>query len=506
MVEIKLDNVNCKIMGELSSDFVKALDAKMSYDHPGYGFMSGARGGYGSAGKNGGWDGKVRLLTKAGRFPIGLLSIAEELLKESNIEYKVIDGRKTPDYGDPIPLIDASFEPRRYQSEAIKNSIGKGSGIIKVATGGGKSFILASIVAKYNIPTVVYVIGIELLHQMKKTIESAYGIECGIVGGGECDTSKPITIMTIWSAASAFNKKIKVTDNDTTSDSKKHIQALNKASVRRLVQDAQLFMFDECQYAASETLQFIHRASVSARHRFLLSGTPWRDTGDDILIEAVAGPRVVDVSATYLIKKGYLVPPNIVFLDVPVMRRVGKTYHDVYRNYIVENEDRNNLIIKAAKKLIKEGRKLLILVVRVSHGERLLEELGKDYRAKFLDGAKASKARLGAIEEMKRGDLDLLIASKIFDQGIDIPELDALILAGSGKSSGRALQRIGRVIRKSDGKKKAVVIEFLDNCKYLRDHSEARMKVYESEPGFRMKIHKNVAIRTYPKRPPVKWI
>ena len=68
--------------------------------------------------------------------------------------------------------------------------------------------------AKYNVKTTIYVIGIELLYQMKSTIESLYDIEVGMVGGGHCDTSKKITIMTIWSAASAFNKKIKIIDND----------------------------------------------------------------------------------------------------------------------------------------------------------------------------------------------------------------------------------------------------------------------------------------------------
>jgi superfamily II DNA or RNA helicase len=62
-----------------------------------------------------------------------------------------------------------------------------------------------------------------------------------------------------------------------------------------------------------------------------------------------------------------------------------------------------------------------------------------------------------------------LIASKIFDQGIDIPELDALILAGSGKSSARALQRIGRVIRSYPSKKWANVIEFWDNTQAHKD-------------------------------------
>jgi len=237
----------------------------------------------------------------------------------------------------------------------------------------------------------------------------------------------------------------------------------------------------------------------------LLSGTPWRDTGDDILIEAVAGPKIVDISATKLIKEGYLVPPDIHFINVPTMRGVGKTYHEVYKNYVVENDDRNEIILKATRKLVKAGKKVLILVVRVGHGNVLLEKLSEEFKVKFLDGAKSSKDRIGAINEMKNGELDLLIASKIFDQGVDIPNLDALVLAGSGKSSGRALQRIGRVIRNAPGKKKAIVVELFDNCKYLRDHSESRIEVYKSEPGFNIIMPKNKVLQSYPKRKPVEW-
>jgi superfamily II DNA or RNA helicase len=368
----------------------------------------------------------------------------------------------------------------------------------------GKTLTIASLVAEYNIPTVIYVIGIELLYQMKETIETAYGVKCGIVGGGEVDTNYDITIMTIWSAASAFNKKIKIEETDFSQDSKFELKDAQKIAVKKKVEEAQLFIFDECQYAASETLQFIHKASTSARHRFLFSGTPWRDTGDDILIEAVGGERIYDLNATKLINLGFLVAPEIHFLNVPVVRNVGSNYHDVYSNYIVENEDRNNLIIKAARKLVDAGKKLLILVVRVNHGKKIVELLEKDFKVKFLDGGKSTKNRLETIKEMKDGKLEVLVASKIFDQGVDIPELDALILAGSGKSSGRALQRIGRVIRLSKGKKKAIIVDFYDNCKYLKEHSESRIKIYESEPGFKIIMPKKEVLQ-YPNRKQIDW-
>jgi superfamily II DNA or RNA helicase len=505
MIEIFIDNVNCKIKGALSKDLYQELDLLMSYSHPGYMFMKGGKGGYGLGGKYGGWDGRIRLLTKSLVFPVGLLELAKDFFKEKDIEAKIVDVRPELSYGSPIAFIDETMDLRKYQQDVLEKAVSAGSGIIKVATGGGKSLIIASIAARYNIPTVIYVIGIELLYQMKETFERAYNIECGIVGGGKCELGKDVTIMTIWSAAAAFNKKAKIADNDTTQDSGKHMKLLNKAGVRRAVEEAQLFIFDECQYAASETLQFIHRASMAAKHRFLLSGTPWRDTGDDILIEAVSGRRFCDISATYLIGKGYLVPPDIHFVNVPVMRNVGKKYHDVYKNYVVENDERNQLIVKAARKLVAAKKRVLILVVRVQHGKILQDLLEDDFSVKFLDGGKSSSERLGTIEDVKKGGVEILIASKIFDQGVDIPELDALILAGSGKSSGRALQRIGRVIRLHPQKKKAIVVEFFDNCKYLRDHSEARIKVYESEPGFNVKMPKSKTLHSYPKRKPIKW-
>ena len=47
MIEIFIDNVNCKIKGSLEKDLCKELDLLMSYSHPGYMFMKGGKGGYG---------------------------------------------------------------------------------------------------------------------------------------------------------------------------------------------------------------------------------------------------------------------------------------------------------------------------------------------------------------------------------------------------------------------------------------------------------------------------
>ena len=261
-----------------------------------------------------------------------------------------------------------------------------------------------------------------------------------------------------------------------------------------MVQEAQLFVLDECQYAASKSLQFIHRVSGKARYRFLLSGTPWREMGDDLLIEAVSGPKFYDLPASKLIAEGVLVPPKIYFMNVPKMKNLHGTYAEVYNSYIMTNITRNKMILDATMSLVENKKKVLVLISKVEHGQILLDMMKDKLRVDSLNGSSKTEDRLSAIQDMKDGKTDVLIASKIFDQGIDIPELDALILAGSGKSSARALQRIGRVIRNYPGKKWANVIEFWDNAKYLEAHSTARLKIYKSEPGFQIKIEERTMV------------
>jgi superfamily II DNA or RNA helicase len=478
MATVIIGNTKCKIMGLDDPEVIRALDLELSYHVQGFQFMRI---------KNN-WDGRYRLFDKRHFFPVGLLGKTEKILKRYGVRYNIEDNRYNLNYGTPMTVDpDSGFQSRDYQLEMVDKAWKAGSGIVRAATGAGKSFVISMLTARFNVKTVVYVIGIELLYQMKATLERAYpGLKVGMVGDGHCDVQK-VTVATIWSAATAFNQKVKVIDSDNTNDSASKNKNLNKEAVKKMVRDAEMIIIDECQYAASATVQFLHRESTSAKHRFLFSGTPWRENGDDILIEAVGGPKIYDVSASRLIDDGWLIPPKIYFLNVPRKMGVGKTYPEVYQNYIVKNNTRNDLILKAAKKMVNDGRKTLILVTKIEHGKALLELLEKDLRVSSLDGSNRTRDRLAAIAAMKKGDLDILIASKIFDQGIDIPELDGLILAGSGKSRARALQRIGRVIRTNGpDKTNAIVVDFNDQCKYLREHSRIRKNTYATEPRFKI--------------------
>lgn len=453
---------------------------ELSYQLAGYEFAVG----------NSNWDGRVRLLTRNLQFPIGLLDRASKILASEGLDVQIEDLRKNL-RGTPMQVVDKTFQARDYQLEAVDAAEKASSGIIRMCTGSGKTSIIAMLAGRFNVKTMIYVIGIELLYQMKATVERLLGVRCGMIGDGVCDiVPDGINVCTIWTAAQAFGEKIDLIDCDLTAKDKKFAHGPGqKAQIQKVVREAQLFILDECQYAASKSLQFLHRISEQARYRFLLSGTPWREMGDDLLIEAVSGPKFYDLPASKLIDAGFLVAPKIFFINVPKMPNLrSSTYPDVYTSYITKNVVRNQLIVDAVTKLVEDKKRVLVLISKVEHGEILFNMMKDSFRIDTLNGSSKSEVRMAAIDDMIEGKLDVLIASKIFDQGIDIPQLDALVLAGSGKSSGRALQRIGRVIRASPGKKFANVIEFWDNAKYLESHSTARLNIYKSEPGFLIKV------------------
>jgi superfamily II DNA or RNA helicase len=128
-----------------------------------------------------------------------------------------------------------------------------------------------------------------------------------------------------------------------------------------------------------------------------------------------------------------------------------------------------------------------VLFKQIKHGEILLEKLqDANVKCAMLYGNDSLDKRNEIKQDLVNKKIDLVLASTIFDIGLDLPELNALILCGGGKSSIRALQRIGRVLRMMPGKKYAAVVDFFDQVKILKKHSQIRHKIYCSEDGFKV--------------------
>lgn len=269
-----------------------------------------------------------------------------------------------------------------------------------------------------------------------------------------------------------------------------------------------------CHHLPSATMVDVANKCKNAYYRIGVSATPWRDAGDEMLIEACLNKKQegVMVTASDLIKLGYLVKPDIYFVPIKQVYQ-GKNYNTIYNQAIVENESRNKIIYKITQQMYKRNKHILILFKTIKHGEamqkELLKRLGEEVtpvrvvnpkngkettirvkNVELLSGNDDTLRRAAVFKAVKEGICRCLIASTIADEGLDLPILDTLILAGGGKSSTRAFQRVGRVIRLFEGKEKAIVFDFIDYTPMLRRHSRARQKYYQTEPLW--DIHKFV--------------
>lgn len=447
---------------------------------------------------NGDWDGKVSVVCRGGRwcrcrhksphvhFPTGLLYMAKEFFRIAAHDTVISDVRPVPSKNMQWQFSD-ELALRDYQVECIDAAVQKGRGIVKAATGAGKTIICAGIMQKLQrAPVVFLVTSKDLMTQAagefeRFLLQNGKPISVGCIGAGK-QTFGDINVVTVQTAVRCLGEKYENFDDEDADEKDDNVSDAAKVKLLDLLRTAPVMFCDEVQHWAANTCQAVSAACAGSRFRYGVSATPWRDQNDDLLIDACFGRALADIRASDLISRGVLVKPTIYFICTS--SKMGGTYQQIYKECIVENEARNKMIAECAAKLRAEGRKVLVLVRQIQHGKQLNSMIPD---SAFVSGSDSGNFRKEFFDKLRSGDNTICIATSIFDEGIDVRPLDALILGGSGKSPTRALQRIGRVIRSFEGKKDAIVIDFDDDVKYLRAHSKARKSIYATEPLFEIK-------------------
>lgn len=478
MIKLNIDNCWGYIEGDLPSHVIVGISNACSFE------VKGAEKS--QLFKKGRWDGKKKLFDKVKKkYPVGLHNRIMAILQSHNIQYEVIySGRAIRNTEKPI-YENRTTEQRDYQLEAVEKAKEMGRGILQVATGGGKTVIAGKLIAEICTKTIFLVHTKDLLYQAKKSFENILSVDIGQLGDGIVDI-QDVTVATVQTLARYLDVEY-VEGEDKSDEAETDVSSRGK-EIRKFMSEVGLLIFDEVHRVASDSAYNVCSAIEHAPMRIGLSASPYRDDGADIMIEAAIGEVIYKVSASFLIDEGYLVEPIIRMVNIPATidpKDDKRTYEQIYRDEIVNNEYRNRQVLKYAADFMELDIPSLILVTQINHGKKLKKMICDEYHPiDFLSGRDFTDTRLRAIKEMRDGERISMIASTIADEGLDIKRLAGLIIAGGGKSSTKAMQRIGRVLRPFEGKTHALVIDFNDEARYLRDHSQKRKEMYSSEPRF----------------------
>jgi Herelleviridae DNA helicase len=463
-------------MTQASPEVVRAVYDALAVDNPQARFARTYRRGQ--------WDGTVKFLLRPhNRFLTGLTQRVVKLAGEIDPEVVVVPVR-VPDRPPLAPSLKG-IDLRDHQVEAVRafEALGR-RGTIQVPTGGGKTEIALEIIRALGHNT-LWLTHLKDLHA--QTVERARlrlpGLTVGEVGYGKMDPKFPLTVAMVPTLKN-------IPEGDPFWDAWRFV------------------VFDECHHASAMTWFEAAKRLRYAPMRLALSGTATtKDKVRDMRLEGVAGPIVRVVSSVDLVEAGYLAKPTIRLLRPQKPYPVGKDfpgtgaqrYAAVYDQGIMLNQERNFIAARVAVNHAREGEKVLVLCRRIPHGN-LLERSVRADRVQWvhwLSGQEDGNFRvrvLGEFQKMSNGGV--LIASTIFDEGMDIPEVDCLVLAGGGQSAVKTIQRVGRALRPRKDKQTVVIYDFLDGrCPvrtkgerftyddYLAKHSKERVRDYQAE-GF----------------------
>src|ERR1035437_2349780 len=453
------------------------------------------------------WDGQIRLFDKKNlKFLTGLTyRVCKRLQDYFSVTPQIIWNTTAPEKNLNLEWSD-QYVLRDYQEDLVKILLDKKRGILSACTSSGKTVVIAKLIHELNVaPFLFYTLTRDLMYQSRDRLQEAISnTKIGIVGDGICDI-QDINIVTVQTATSAFSQSKKEIDaslkkmsdfaemddleyKEFKKENMDHV-IVNRDKIINLIKTAKGIYFDEAHHASADTCKKIMLQSPEAFYRYGGTGTPERTDNSYLTIEGLFGRPTAVVTASDLIRKGWVLKPYISFIELETKKQLVNTFPQDREKHIINNDERNACISKIAEKSYSKGLSTLILVQLISHGEMLEKMIPNSV---FIHGSSKNEIRDEYIRKIKTGEQKILISSSILDEGADLPSISTLVIASAGKSPIKMKQRIGRVIRK--GSEHAYVFDFLDVGKWTKKHSKARMKILETEPEFVVKKIKSKEI------------
>jgi superfamily II DNA or RNA helicase len=337
------------------------------------------------------------------------------------------------------------FDLRPYQQAAVdgvRDSFrsGRRRPLLVAPTGSGKtvifSYVTASAAAKGN-RTLILVHRAELLEQCHRSL-SQMDVPHGLIASGLTPDRSQLTQIA-------------------------SVQTLVRRFDRVVAPD--LIVIDEAHHATAGAW-----ASVLAQYpnaRVLgVTATPQRLDGKglgQVFDDLIRGPEV-----TKLIDEGYLCKPVYYAPKTVDLTGVHMVAGDYNRAEVAERMDRPTITGDAVIHYRKyaEGQPCIVFCTGIKHAEHVAQAFNASgYRFKVIDGTLAKEERARRVLDLSSGALQGLVSVDIVSEGFDLPCVSTAILLRPTASLSLHLQQIGRVLRPSPGKQRAVILDHVGNCR-----------------------------------------
>lgn len=398
------------------------------------------------------WKSLVQVVGKHRAFLSGFLPRVKNWSRQKRMDLYVEDhpGLKTvsPDRPPHVPGVVL----RPDQIRLIQDAVNGKRGIIKAPTGVGKTIIALGILSCFPRATALVLTHSTSIMNQLDTALKKHGFDLD---------------------------KIRVATRQSITN-KKNI----KPGWGEFLDSLDILIVDECHLFGTLNGQYARIClATKAPIRVGLTATPPTKPEIAMTLEGHIGPIMANMeyhqSEALAITAGVKLEFVSFQPDNPL--RLANTYPQVEES-MEYSMPRNMAIVQKAKELTARGLSVLIFTKKISHGDRL-EKIGGDLGLEILKvrGATPEEVRENIKHALMNDRPRCVVSTQVWREGVDIPNLGAVILAHGGKSEMSTLQAIGRGLRRTGGKEQAVIVDVIDTAKYLSQHFAERMAMYHEK-------------------------
>ncbi len=349
--------------------------------------------------------------------------------------------------------------PRSFQKEALEKWLKQRWGYVVLPTGSGKSFLALMAMEKVQRSTLVIVPTLDLMNQWYSLIETYFGWEPGLIGGGYYEI-KEITITTYDSAWT-------------------HMEHLGNRFG--------FLIFDECHHLPGESYSFAAKFAI-APFRLGLTATPERSDGKEEDLKEYLGKeiyrkRIKELAGStlseYQVRKVFVgltaeeeeeyrlareeylqfIRKNSIsfshpkgwdkFIRLSCRSEEGRKAFQAYlrqKQILQSSRSKFQILLQLLKKHCHD--KIIIF----TNDNATVYEISKSFLLPAITHQTKIKERKALLDGFQKGDFHVIVTSKVLNEGVDLPEANVgIVLSGSG-SVREHVQRLGRLLRKKEGK------------------------------------------------------
>ena len=339
--------------------------------------------------------------------------------------------------------------PNQMQQAALKNlnvlvANGEKRGLVVSATGTGKTYLGAFAVKDFKPKKFLYVVHRQQI--AKKSLESFYKVigssrkDYGLLSGDHHDVNRKYVFATV--------------------------QTLSQPDVLASLAEDEFdyILIDEAHRAAAPSYQKI---LAHFKPEFLLGMTATPERMDEQNVYQIFDYNLAyEIRLRDALEEKMLAPFH--YVGVQDYEVAGQTIDETTGLRYLVSEQRVDYVLKEIEYYgyCGDHAKGLVFCSRQDEAKELAILFSKKgHPAVALTNEDSEKRRSEVIAELVNGKIEYIIAVDLFNEGIDIPSLNQIIMLRNTQSSIVFTQQLGRGLRKYPGKNFVTVLDFIGNYK-----------------------------------------